>query len=106
MQDPVAELRHAVRSIVEPRSSVILANIDRYFAKDAVLFNPLVNSAKETGREGVKAVYSTLKGILPFVRLYTHLATPVLGLAKLSSFPTSKHPLDSRMACLMERRNF
>lgn len=39
----------------------ILAGVDKYFAKDAIIVHPMLNSPASSGREGVKAAYKMLR---------------------------------------------
>ncbi|GAA6010932.1 hypothetical protein JCM11491_004607 [Sporobolomyces phaffii] len=62
MQSPQNEIRRVVRQLVESdKSSDILAAVDKYFAADAQIVYPLLNSPRQSGREGVKAAYKMLR---------------------------------------------
>ncbi|GAA5856825.1 hypothetical protein JCM3766R1_004392 [Sporobolomyces carnicolor] len=62
MQSPQNEIRRVVRELVESERSVdILAAVDRYFARDAQIVYPLLNSPRSAGVEGVKAAYKMLR---------------------------------------------
>ncbi|KAM0792811.1 hypothetical protein ACM66B_002577 [Microbotryomycetes sp. NB124-2] len=62
MENPSLDLRGVVKSITEPRSAdVILANVDKYFTKDAVIVHPLLNSVPRLGRDGLKSAYKMLR---------------------------------------------
>ncbi|KAK4056268.1 hypothetical protein OIO90_002711 [Microbotryomycetes sp. JL221] len=62
MENPSLDIRGVVKSITEPRSAdVILANVDKYFTKDAIIVHPLLNSVPGLGREGVKSAYKMLR---------------------------------------------
>ncbi|KAH9808889.1 hypothetical protein DFH28DRAFT_1134648 [Melampsora americana] len=64
MDDPVKEIEDVVRSVTEPyEASVIAANIDKYFTRDAQIFHPFINQpySKENGREDLKGIYKMLR---------------------------------------------
>ncbi|KAL8279239.1 hypothetical protein RQP46_008276 [Phenoliferia psychrophenolica] len=62
MEDPVNQIRDVVRRITEPRDArTILKHVDQYFAEDATIVHPMLNSPAKAGREGVKAAYKMLR---------------------------------------------
>lgn len=64
MDDPVKEIKDVVRSITEPyEAGVIVANIDKYFTRDAQIFHPFINQpyGKDNGREDLKGIYKMLR---------------------------------------------
>lgn len=73
MENPSLDIRGVIKSITEPRSAdVILANVDKYFAKDAVLVHPMLNSVPNLGREGVKSAYKMLRTLTLGNRIEFH----------------------------------
>ncbi|POY70739.1 hypothetical protein BMF94_6149 [Rhodotorula taiwanensis] len=71
MEDPQREVPRVVRELCEPfDANVMLANVDKYFAEDAVFVYPLLNSPPELGREGVKAAYKMLR-VLSYGQRFT-----------------------------------
>ncbi|GAA5901894.1 uncharacterized protein JCM6883_000429 [Sporobolomyces salmoneus] len=62
MQSPQNEIRRVVRELVESEKSTdMLAAVEKYFAPDAEIVYPLLNSPRSSGREGVKACYKMLR---------------------------------------------
>ncbi|GAA5938933.1 hypothetical protein JCM1841_002611 [Sporobolomyces salmonicolor] len=62
MESPVNDIRNVVRELCEPaKASDMLNAVDRYFASDAQIVYPLLNSPKRAGIEGIKSVYKMLR---------------------------------------------
>ncbi|CEQ39048.1 SPOSA6832_00532 [Sporobolomyces salmonicolor] len=85
MESPVNDIRNVVRELCEPakasdmsvqplflplhfrgQADLLRGNrlnaVDRYFASDAQIVYPLLNSPKRAGIEGIKSVYKMLRG--------------------------------------------
>ncbi|KAH9820083.1 hypothetical protein DFH28DRAFT_1079945 [Melampsora americana] len=59
MDNPVAEVEDVIRSVTEPyRASTLAANVEKYFAEDAVLHHPFL---VVKGREAIKGIYKILR---------------------------------------------
>jgi len=65
MENPRAEIQDVVRSITEPQDAeTVLANVDKYFTKDAYLLHPVVNQPEfSRGRDNLKALYYIFRKI-------------------------------------------
>ncbi|WAR56863.1 hypothetical protein PtB15_7B715 [Puccinia triticina] len=63
MDDPVAEIKDVVRSLVEPYEAWVLAsNVEKYFTEDAFILHPLLNQTRARGsREHLKGIYKILR---------------------------------------------
>ncbi|KAH9454515.1 hypothetical protein MJO28_005096 [Puccinia striiformis f. sp. tritici] len=63
MDDPVAEIRDVVRSLVEPyEASVLASNVEKYFTEDAFILHPLLNQTPSKGsREHLRGIYKILR---------------------------------------------
>ncbi|KAG0144510.1 hypothetical protein CROQUDRAFT_659964 [Cronartium quercuum f. sp. fusiforme G11] len=63
MENPIAEMKDVVRSLVEPDSLQVIANnIDKWFTEDAYIEHPFLNQPHTAhGKDMIKGYYTCLR---------------------------------------------
>ncbi|PLW06424.1 hypothetical protein PCANC_04293 [Puccinia coronata f. sp. avenae] len=74
MENPIEELEHVVRSLLEvEHTSEVFANIDKYFTEDAqILYFNLSQIYTRNGRENLKAAYQVSRALGFGIKITMH----------------------------------